>query len=91
MYFGTSFFRRFGAGNEQAIERESMDYDVVIVGVHFYLAAMIVGWMRRISNSDSSQDRGSKTKQGPLCLYLGKGRNGRFSYSQWMSTQPIIP
>lgn len=62
MYLGTSLFRRFSAGNEQAIERESMEYDVVIVGVLFYLATVIVGWMCRISNSDSSQNRGSKTK-----------------------------
>ena len=79
------FLRYFSAENGDSIQRESMDYDVVIVGVVFWFFAFILGRMCGIGNSNPSKDGSSQTTEGHFCMCVRKGRNGRIPHSKWLS------
>lgn len=81
----TPFLRYFSAEHGDLIERESMDYDVVIVGVVFWFPVIILGWMCRIGNSNPPKDGGGQTTEGHFCMCVRKGRNGRIPHSKWLS------
>lgn len=79
------FLRYFSAENGDSIQRESMYYDVVIVGVVFWFLVFILGRMCGIGNSNPSKDGSGQTTEGHFCMCVRKGRNGWVPHSKWLS------